>query len=112
MGDFMENLVVKTCKRVAIDKFNSQVKVVGQSAIKKVISTSAKTLVSSCEYAGGALSILGKIKLDMLYLTFDDLIGFDDTHKHAIIQDGDNKIYANISPETKRKVDSFFASFK
>ena len=74
MGDFMENLVVNTSKRISIDKFNSQVKIVGQSAIKKVVSTSAKTIISSCECAGGTLSILGKVKVDMLYLTFENSI--------------------------------------
>jgi hypothetical protein len=50
--------------------------------------------------------------MESFNLSFDDLIGFDACHKHAIIQDGDNKIYANISPETKHRVDDFFASFK
>jgi hypothetical protein len=50
--------------------------------------------------------------MESFNLSFDDLIGFDKMHKHAIIKDGDNKIYANISPDTKRRVDDFFASFK
>ena len=50
--------------------------------------------------------------MESFNLSFDDLIGFDETHEKAIIKDRDNKIYANISPETKHKVDDFFASFK
>lgn len=49
--------------------------------------------------------------MESFNLSFDDLVGFDDTHKHAIIKDGDNRIYANISPKTKHRVDDFFASF-
>ena len=49
--------------------------------------------------------------MESFNLSFDDLIGFDETREKAIIKDRDNKIYANISPETKRKVDDFFASF-
>jgi hypothetical protein len=44
-------------------------------------------------------------------LSIDSLIGIDDTHAKAIIKDKDNMIYANISPETKHKVDDFFNSF-
>ena len=50
--------------------------------------------------------------MESFNLSFDDLIGFDESHKHAIIKDGDNRIYANINPQTKHKVDDFFASFK
>lgn len=50
--------------------------------------------------------------MESFNLSFDDLIGFDESHNHAIIKDGDNKIYANISPKTKHRVDDFFASFK
>ena len=49
--------------------------------------------------------------MESFNLSFDDLIGFDATHNHAIIKDEDNTIYANISPTTKRRVDDFFASF-
>lgn len=50
--------------------------------------------------------------MESFNLSMDDLIGFDNTHTRAIIKDGDNKIYANISPDTKRRVDDFFASFR
>ena len=49
--------------------------------------------------------------MESFELDFNDLIGFDETHTHAIIKDRDNRIYANINPETKRRVDNFFASF-
>jgi hypothetical protein len=45
-------------------------------------------------------------------LSLDDLVGFDNTHKHMIVKDNNNTIYANISPKTKKRVDDFFASFK
>ena len=50
--------------------------------------------------------------MESFNLSIDDLIGFDESHTHAIIKDNDNRIYANISPDTKHRVDDFFASFK
>lgn len=53
-----------------------------------------------------------EILLESFDLDIGDLVGFDETHDHAIIKDRDNMIYAKIRPETKHKVDDFFASFK
>ena len=53
-----------------------------------------------------------EILLESFDLDIGDLVGFDMTHDHAIIKDRDNMIYAKIRPETKHKVDDFFASFK
>ena len=44
-------------------------------------------------------------------LGMEDLVGFNQERTHAIIKDDDNMIYAKIRPETKKKVDEFFASF-
>lgn len=49
--------------------------------------------------------------LESFDLTDDDLYGFTPDHKHVIIKDEDNTIYANISPKTKKRVDDFFNSF-
>ena len=53
-----------------------------------------------------------EILLESFDLDIKDLVGFDDTHEHAIIKDHDNMIYAKISPETKHKVDDFYLSIK
>ena len=44
-------------------------------------------------------------------LTYDDIIGVNKKHDKVIIKDVDNRIYANISPETKHRIDDFFSSF-
>lgn len=49
--------------------------------------------------------------LESFDLSMDDLIGFDSSINHAIIKDGDNTIYANISPNTKHEVMDFLSSF-
>ena len=49
--------------------------------------------------------------LESFELTDENLYGFTPDHKHVIIKDEDNTIYANISPKTKKRVDDFFNSF-
>lgn len=49
--------------------------------------------------------------MESFELPLDSLCGFDQSRTHAIIKDDNNVIYANISPETKRRVDSYFESF-
>lgn len=44
-------------------------------------------------------------------LSLDDLKGFDSTLQHAILVDGSNTIYANISPKTRNEVVDFLTSF-
>lgn len=39
------------------------------------------------------------------------LYGFDSRREHVIIKDNDNMIYANINPETVKKVNDFYNSF-
>lgn len=52
-----------------------------------------------------------EILLESFDLGIEDLVGFNKERTHAIIKDRDNMIYAKIRPETKKKVDDFFASF-
>lgn len=63
------------------------------------------------------LESVGKtdVNTQMILESFDlnesSLTGFDKSRKRVIIKDKDNTIYANISPETKHRVDDFFNSF-
>lgn len=52
-----------------------------------------------------------EILMESFDLGLEDLVGFNKERTHAIIKDDDNMIYAKIRPETKKKVDEFFASF-
>lgn len=49
--------------------------------------------------------------MESFELTSDDLIGFNKPRTQVIIKDKNNTIYANISPETTRKVNDFFSNF-
>ena len=51
------------------------------------------------------------ILMESFDLDLRDIVGVKDDHSHAILVDSDNTIYAKISPQTKAKVDDFFASF-
>lgn len=44
-------------------------------------------------------------------LSLSDIQGFDSAINHAIIKDGDNTIFAKISPETQREVKTYLSSF-
>lgn len=70
----MENLVVSTNKKYTIDKFTSQIKVITSTLVKKVLNVSASSVMSNADCAGGIVSISGKIKVDVIYLTFENTI--------------------------------------
>ena len=59
----------------------------------------------------GSKDVNVQVLMESFDLEMNDLVGIDKTHTHAIIRDRDNTIYANISPETKKRVDDFFSSF-
>lgn len=44
-------------------------------------------------------------------LSLDDMIGFTEDKKQAIVQDGRNRMYVNLSKETVDSVNDFFSSF-
>lgn len=70
----MENLVVSTSKKITLEKFLSQVKVVTQNSVKKVLNISASSQINSCDGSAGMLSLSGKIKVDVLYLNLENVI--------------------------------------
>jgi regulator of extracellular matrix RemA (YlzA/DUF370 family) len=44
-------------------------------------------------------------------LPMENLYGFSKDHKQVIIKDDNNMVYANINPETVKKVNEFYDSF-
>nr|DAR65088.1 MAG TPA: Prohead core protein serine protease [Caudoviricetes sp.] len=44
-------------------------------------------------------------------LDISNMVGFDSKRNHTIIKDGNNVIYANINPDTVKKVNDFYNSF-
>lgn len=49
--------------------------------------------------------------MEAFNLDFKDIVGFDSKRKHTIIRDENNLIYANINPNTVKKVNDFYNSF-
>ena len=44
-------------------------------------------------------------------LPLDNLMGFDNSRKHVLIKDENNVVYANINPDSVKRVNDFFTSF-
>ena len=49
--------------------------------------------------------------LESFGLTLENMEGFTDDKKRVIIKDDNNVIYANINPNTVKKVKDFYTSF-
>lgn len=52
-----------------MDKFSSQVKLSADSMIKNVLNVTATDSVASCECAGGFVSVSGKVKVNVIYVS-------------------------------------------
>lgn len=59
----------------------------------------------------GTKDVNTQVILESFDLPLENLVGFDGERKHVIIRDDDNRIYADISPETAKRVNDFFTSF-
>ena len=70
----MESSVISTRKSFTLDKFASQVKVVGNSSIKNILNISAYSVVGNCENLNQIITLSGKIIVNVLYLTNDGII--------------------------------------
>ena len=49
--------------------------------------------------------------MEAFELPLDNLAGFDKNRQHVLIKDDSNTIYANIDPETVKRVNDFYESF-
>lgn len=67
----MENLIVRANRKVDVDKFISQVKVVTANNIKKILSSTARSDISSCECQNNMTVLGGKIRVEVVYLSQD-----------------------------------------
>lgn len=59
----------------------------------------------------GKTDVNAQVIMESFDLTEADLLGFDKSHKHLIVQESNNKLFVNIDPKTVNKVDDFFRSF-
>lgn len=59
----------------------------------------------------GRTDVNAGLILEAFDLSIDNLCGFDENKNHVIIRNVDNVIYANINPDTVKKVQDFYSSF-
>lgn len=59
----------------------------------------------------GRTDVNTQMILESFDLSEDNLYGFDYNKEHVIIKDDNNMIYANINPETVKRVNDFYNSF-
>ncbi len=70
----MENLVVSSSKKFEVEKFTTQMKVITQNMVKKVLSSTAKSEILTAECINGTLTLSGKVKVEMLYLSIENVV--------------------------------------
>ena len=70
----MDNLSLISRKKFTMDKFLSEVKIETNKEIKTVLSFEAKSIITSKEIFGGVVSIVGKLAVNMVYLTAENEI--------------------------------------
>lgn len=84
-----------------------------ESAVDNIVASVRNVMIPLKEIleSVGNTDVNTQMILESFELTDENLYGFTPDHKHVIIKDEDNTIYANISPKTKKRVDDFFNSF-
>ena len=55
----MENVAYFARKKITMEKFTSQVKIVASTAISKVLNVDAKAVINSCDSLNGYVSLSG-----------------------------------------------------
>lgn len=59
----------------------------------------------------GKTDINAELIMEAFDLSPENMIGFDTSKRHVIMRDENNIIYANINPNTVKKVNDFYSSF-
>lgn len=49
--------------------------------------------------------------MESFNIPMENIVGFSNSKKHVIVQDGMNQIFVNMRPESKSRMDDFFGSF-
>lgn len=70
----MENVAISTRKKITMDKYFSQVKIVTPNNISRLLKVSARSVVSSAEVVNNFLLVSGKIVANAVYLTDENKI--------------------------------------
>ncbi|MBQ8426067.1 MAG: DUF3794 domain-containing protein [Clostridia bacterium] len=70
----MENIGYFARKKITMDKFSTQVKVSTGNSISKILSVSQKSIITSCDIMNGYISLSGKINVNVIYISQENLI--------------------------------------
>ena len=81
------------------------------SSVFKKLSKDVLIPLKDILEAVGKKDVNTQVIMESFDLGPENLIGFDKSFDHAILKDADNRIYAKISPDTKREVKDFLSSF-
>lgn len=96
----MENSVLLTKKKLTMDKFLSQIKITTDNEIKKVLGVSARSTISACDFAGGSVTVSGKVFVSAIFLNTEG-----DIEQASATLDISQKQQANIVLENCFAVD-------
>ena len=70
----MENVVIISRKKVTMEKFASQVKIVTEEPIKKLLSVTASAVILNSDCVNGLCQVNGKVKVNAIFLSTDGKI--------------------------------------
>ena len=59
----------------------------------------------------GRTDVNAQVVMESFDLSYDDLVGFNNTNSQIVMRDGNNLIYCNMDLNTRDKVNEFFRSF-
>ena len=70
----MENLAINARKKITMDKYFSQIKVVVPNNIKDVIDVAVRSDITSNEISNNFLVVSGKLFVDVIYISEDNSV--------------------------------------
>lgn len=70
----MESLFVATEKKITMDKFFSQIKIVPEGSVKKILNAGAKVVVADAECQNNIVSLSGKVVAEIVYLSAENVV--------------------------------------
>lgn len=100
----MENVAVSVKKKITMDKYFSQVKIVTPSNISKLLETQARAVVSSVEVVNNFLLVSGKIVANAVYLTDENNVENTETTVDFIEKQKINYLFSEICAEDELEI--------
>lgn len=100
----MENVAISAKKKITMDKYFSQVKIVTPSNISKLLETQARSVVSSVEVVNNFLLVSGKIVANAVYLTDENNVENSETTIDFVEKQKINYLFNEICAEDELEI--------